>query len=144
MTFVTLTFRPMIGPPVPLPVFSCPAAAGFPSPADDHLEGTLDLNDCLIQHPAATFLFRVAGRSMEGAGILHGDMLVADRSLEPRDRDIVVAAVNGELTVKRLRKLKGRVCLVAENPHYPDITLGEGTDCTILAVVTSAIHQFRR
>lgn len=81
---------------------------------------------------------------MEGAGIFHGDMLIADRALEAKDRDIVVAAVNGELTVKRLRKQKGRAWLVAESPHYPDIELCEGTECTVLAVVTSAIHQFRK
>jgi len=128
---------------VPRPVFGCPASAGFPSPADDHLDGTLDLSEVLIPQPTATFLFQVAGRSMEGAGIFHGDTLVADRAADPADRDIVAAAVDGELTVKRLRKARDRVWRQAESPHHPDFEVGEGTDCVVLAVVTSSIRRFR-
>ena len=128
----------------PLPVYAARVPAGFPSPADDHLESPLDLTEHLVAHPAATFLVTVSGRSMEGAGIFHGDTLVVDRSLEPRDRDIVVAAVDGELTVKRLRKQHGTVVLAAESPHYPSIELCDGRECVVWGVVTSAIHRFRK
>ena len=142
--FVTCVRRPDHTSPLPLPVYAARVPAGFPSPADDHLESPLDLTEHLVQHPAATFLVTVAGRSMEGAGIFHGDTLVVDRSLEPRDKDIVVAAVDGELTVKRLRKQGGRVVLVAESPHYPSIELCDGRECVVWGVVTSAIHRFRK
>lgn len=126
--FVTRVRRPNLTSHLPLPVYAARVPAGLPSPADDHLESPLDLTEHLVRHPAATFLVTVSGRSMEGAGIFHGDTLVVDRSLEPRDRDIVVAAVDGELTVKRLRKQAGRVVLVAESPHYPSIELCDGRE----------------
>lgn len=141
---VARVFRPVLDAPRPLPVFAARVPAGFPSPADDHLESPLDLTEHLVAHPAATFLVTVSGRSMEGAGIFHGDTLVVDRSLEPRDRDIVVAAVDGELTVKRLRKRGESVILAAESPHYPSIELGDGRECVVWGVVTSAIHRFRK
>ncbi|MCG2775678.1 MAG: translesion error-prone DNA polymerase V autoproteolytic subunit, partial [Desulfobacterales bacterium] len=75
-------------------------SAGFPSPADDYIQGRLDLNELMIQHPAATFFVRVAGDSMIGAGIHHDDILVVDRSLEPASGKVVIAVVNGDLTVK--------------------------------------------
>ena len=83
------------------PLFSSGVSAGFPSPAEDHIDRKLDLNELLIQHPVATFFVRVAGESMKDAGINHGDILVVDRSLEAVSGKIVIAIVNGELTVKR-------------------------------------------
>ncbi|HEB79208.1 MAG TPA: translesion error-prone DNA polymerase V autoproteolytic subunit [Rhodospirillales bacterium] len=133
------------------PLFASRVAAGFPSPAEDHVEGKLDLNEHLIKHPAATFIVRVEGASMTGAGIHPGDLLIVDRSLEPRDGSIVVAAVNGELTVKRLRAEKGGWVLKAENPDFPDIPIAgaanaeapntEDVACAVWGVATNAIHS---
>ena len=89
-----------------LPFFSCAVEAGFPSPADDHLEGSLDLNSYLIKHPAATFFVRVSGESMVGAGIFNNDILVVDRSIKPSNGKVVIAVLEGQLTVKRLEKVK--------------------------------------
>ncbi len=125
----------------PLPLFSSRVAAGFPSPADDHLEDHLDLNEHLVRHPAATFLVRVQGDSMTGAGIQHGDLLVVDRSLEPKSGTIVIAVVNGELTVKRLKVDSGGVWLVPENPNYPRLEIREGMDLTIWGVVVHVVHS---
>ena len=86
-----------------IPLYTCSVSAGFPSPADEYLEGKLDLNQHLIPHPLAIFFVRVSGNSMVGAGIYEGDLLIVDRSLEPRDGKVVIAVVNGELLVKRLR-----------------------------------------
>ena len=124
------------------PLFSSGVSAGFPSPAEDYIEQRLDLNELLIHHPAATFFVRVNGDSMNGAGILHNDILVVDRSLEPASGRIVIAVVDGEFTVKRLF-IDGDICrLVAENPEYPAVEMSEGTSCEVWGVVTSSIHQF--
>ncbi len=123
-----------------LPLYQSAVAAGFPSPADSEMEGKLDLNDLLIKHPAATFFVRVSGCSMIKAGIHHNDILVVDRSLEPLSGKIVIAAVNGELTVKRLLKEGSGIQLVAENEDYPPIDITEGMDLYIWGVVTNVIH----
>ena len=123
-----------------LPLYATKVAAGFPSPADDYVEGTLDLNEYLVKRPAATFFVRVTGDSMIGAGIHPGDILIVDRSLEPVDGKIVIAVLDGELTVKRLRRRDGVVYLVAENEHYPLIAISEEMDFMIWGVVTSVIH----
>ena len=85
-----------------VPLFQDPISAGFPSVAEDYIENSLDLNELIIKHPASTFFVRVQGDSMRGAGILSGDILVVDRSLEASNNKIIVAIVNGEFTVKRL------------------------------------------
>ena len=124
------------------PLFSSGVSAGFPSPAEDYIEQHLDLNELLIRHPAATFFVRVNGDSMTGAGIIHDDILVVDRSLEPVSGRIVIAVVDGEFTVKRLF-VDGDSCrLVAENPAYPAVEMSEGASCEVWGVVTSSIHQF--
>jgi DNA polymerase V len=123
-----------------LPLYGCAVPAGFPSPADDHLDGTIDLNEFLIKHPSATFFVRASGESMKGAGIHDGDVLIVDRSLEPVDGKIVIAAVDGELTVKRLRRKGGRTTLEPDNPDYPVLDLHDGQDAVIWGVVTSVIH----
>jgi DNA polymerase V len=125
-----------------LPLFSNRVSAGFPSPADDHLEASLDLNQHLIQHPAATFFVRASGNSMINAGINNNDILVVDRSLEPKHGDIIIAALNGELTVKRLHRKDKKVTLRPENPDYPEIDIIEETDFLIWGVVTSVVHQY--
>jgi len=100
-----------------LPLFLSSVKAGFPSPADDFVETRLDLNEYLIDHPEATFFVRVSGDSMIRAGIHTGDILIVDRSLEPKNNDIVIAIIDGEFTVKRLKKYGDRVFLVPENPN---------------------------
>jgi len=129
---------------LPRPLFLCGVAAGFPSPADDYIDRLLDLNELLIKNPAATFFVRVAGESMIGVGIHDGDILVVDRAVEPANGKIVVAAVNGELTVKRLLRHKGTCRLVAENPAYPQMEISDEIQFEVWGVVTSVIHQFEK
>jgi DNA polymerase V len=130
-------------PVLELPLFLSAVSAGFPSPADHYLDAKLDLNTHLIKHPHATFLTRVQGDSMIGAGIHSGDLLIVDRCLEARSGQVVVAAVDGELTVKRLRKRRQQVVLEAEHPDYPPIVIQAETDCTIWGVVIYAIHTVK-
>ncbi len=124
-----------------LPLCRCAVEAGFPSPAEGEVDGVLDLNELLIKHPAATFFVRASGSSMIKAGIHHNDILVVDRSLSPVHGKIVIAAINGELTVKRLFHLGKEIRLIAENEGYPPIEILESTDLHIWGVVTSVIHQ---
>jgi DNA polymerase V len=126
-----------------IPLVSAKVEAGFPSPADDHLERSLDLNEHLVKNPAATFFVRVKGDSMRDAGISNGDILVVDRSVSPEDGQVVVAMLDGDFTVKRLRKRNGRVFLVAENNAYPPIEVGEDQELVVWGVVTFVIHQPR-
>lgn len=124
-----------------LPLYASKVRAGFPSPADDYIECRLDLNTHLIKHPAATFFVTAAGDSMINAGIASGDMLVVDRSLEAAHGSIVIAALNGELTVKRLFRQQGRVQLLPENKNYPPIDITEEHELLIWGVVTHVIHS---
>ena len=124
-----------------LPLFLTRVSAGFPSPADDYLEGRLDLNQHLIKHPAATFFVRAAGDSMIGAGIHSGDILVVDRSLEPCADSVVIAVINGDLTVKRIQRTGGKLFLAAENPRYHPIEIRECMDFEVWGVVTCVIHS---
>jgi DNA polymerase V len=123
-----------------LPLFTSKVAAGFPSPADDYVEKTLDLNELLVKKPAATFFARAQGESMLGAGIHPNDILVVDRSIEPVPGKIVVCALNGELVVKRLKRLEDQWVLASENPFYSDIPLHEELEMVIWGVVTNVIH----
>lgn len=105
---------------MPLPLLGRLVPAGFPSPADDYLEGEIDVARYLVARPASTFYIRVSGSSMVGIGIMDGDVVVVDRSVEAKPGHVVVAVCNGEMTVKRLRRTRdGRAALVAENPDYP-------------------------
>jgi|SRR6185369_6473276 len=124
-----------------LPLYLESIKAGFPSPADDFIDKKLDLNDLLIKHPVATFFVRVSGDSMLGAGIHSGDILVVDRALEAVNDNIVVAVINSELTVKRLRTTRGKVVLMPENSNYKPIEISENDDFSIWGVVTSVIHK---
>ena len=133
-------YRPSFSQKISLPLYACPVSAGFPSPAEDYLEGQLDLNQHLIKHPAATFFVRVTGDSMIGAGIHSGDILIVDRSLDATDNKVVIAVVNGELLVKRLRLEEDKVYLVAENTDYPIMLITEAMDFEIWGIVTNVIH----
>ena len=137
---VTDIYEPVFGKPVERPLFMVPVTAGFPSPAEDYIEGRLDLNNLLIRHPSATFYVRVAGDSMILAGIHPGDILIVDRAMEPGDKKVVIAVINGELTVKRIRLFSGRICLYPENPDYQPIEITEGMDFEVWGVVTNVIH----
>lgn len=124
-----------------LPLFAVPVKAGFPSPAEDYLEQNLDLNEHLIQHPAATFFVRVDGESMKGAGIHKDDILIVDRSLEPTNGKIVIAVINGEFTVKRIRLHQDKVFLEPENPQFSPIEINPNWDFQVWGVVTYVIHK---
>ena len=124
---------------LPLPLFIHSVPAGFPSPADDYLERSLDLNTYLVKHPAATYLARARGNSMEGCGIYDGDLLIVDRSLEPRHRQIIIAVLDGQLTCKILDKHNQR--LISANEHYAPIAIGEFSDLLIEGVVVHSIRH---
>lgn len=132
----------LIGKKQPAPLFSSQPAAGFPAPGDDMVEKPLDLNDLLIDNPTATFFVKVAGDSMEGAGIFDGDILVVDRSLTPVDGSIVVAAVYGELVVKRLKKYPQKATLISENDAYEPIVITDADDIFIWGVVSGSVRIF--
>ena len=136
-------------PPVPLltrrsrltlPLAGERVAAGFPSPADDYVEVGIDLNEQLIHHPTSTFFLKVSGDSMLGAGIHDGDLLIVDRSLEPRPGRVVVAVLDGAFTLKRLVRHQGRLRLEAANSAYPPLELHRCGDVQIWGVAIHVIH----
>ena len=116
-------------------------AAGYPSPAQDYFDGRIDLNEHLIKDITSTFVVRVTGDSMERAGISDGDELIVNRALEPKDGSVVIAVLDGELTVKRLRITPAGVVLQAENPRYPDIRVSALSDLTVWGVATRCLHH---
>jgi DNA polymerase V len=124
----------------PLPLLEVLIPAGFPSPADDYSALPLDLTQHLFRHPAATFLARVSGDSMVGAGIHPGDLVAVDRALRPGDGSIVVAVVEGEHTIKRLRLREGKAWLEAENSRYAPLPVPADAACEVWGVVTHVIH----
>jgi DNA polymerase V len=121
------------------PLFLTHIPAGFPSPADDHVDRKLDLNDLLIRRPESTYFVRVEGDSMTGAGIHSGDLLVIDRDVEVRDGDVVVAALDGDMTVKRVRRGEEALWLVADNDAYPPQRVT--TELIIWGVVQHVVHE---
>lgn len=125
------------------PLMATPVRAGFPNPAEDTGGIGLDLNDLVVRHPVSTYYLRVEGDSMAGAGIASGDIVVVDKSLEPKNGDIVVAAVDGDFTLKHLRRNGQKAWLVAANPDYPPIALHEAADASLWGVVTHVIHKTR-
>ena len=116
-------------------------AAGYPSPAQDYFDGRIDLNAHLIKDVTSTFIVRVTGQSMEHAGISDGDELVVNRALEPKDGSVVVAVLDGELTIKRLRITPTGVILQADNPRFPDIEVPALAELTIWGVATRCLHH---
>jgi DNA polymerase V len=133
--------QPVALDPLPLPIsgFVATVPAGFPSPAADHTQKRVDLNEHLIRNKEATFLFR--GDSMTGIGIYEGDTLLVDRSIDPRHNSIVLAVLNNEFTVKRLNRRGGVVKLLSENPIYPPIQIKQGEELSVWGVVTFNLHK---
>ncbi|SFM01405.1 DNA polymerase V [Desulfomicrobium norvegicum] len=123
------------------PLYLDRISAGFPSPADDYIETALDLNTYLIRNPAATFMVKVSGDSMTGASINDGDVLVVDRSEQPAHGKIVVAVLDGELTVKRLVMKDGRTMLAPENPCYKPIAVTEEQELHVWGVVSGVVRK---
>lgn len=124
-----------------LPLFLSTVPAGFSSPIEGEMEATLDLNELLITHPAATFFVRVQGDSMIHANIQSGDVLIVDRALEPKDKSIVIAVLNGEFTVKRIKKKGKKIFLCPENSKYPSTEITEESDFSIWGTVSYVIHK---
>tara|TARA_R110000772_G_scaffold45845_3_gene104870 strand:+ start:143 stop:574 length:432 start_codon:yes stop_codon:yes gene_type:complete len=123
----------------PLPLYSSRVPAGFPSPADDYIEDSLDLNEYLVKHPASTFFAKASGLSMVNAGIMDKSLLVVDRSLDPQHDDVVIAVIDGELTCKIL-DLKASL-LRSANLDYPPIPISAEVDCIIQGVVTHVVNR---
>lgn len=126
-----------------IPFATSIVSAGFPSPAEDLVFNQLDLNEFMIEHPAATFFVRVGGDSMIDCGIFDGDILVVDRSLNANTGDIIIAAVNNELTVKRYIHEANQITLVPENKKYKKIKIDSESDFKVWGIVTSTIHKFK-
>lgn len=122
------------------PLYSSKVAAGFPSPASDHQESAIDLHCHLVALPASTFFVKATGESMINAHIHEGDLLIVDRSLPPQQDKIVIAALNSELTVKRLKKVGHKLFLMPDNPKFTPIEITEDSEFTILGTVTHVIH----
>ena len=134
-------YKPDLSTSCQLPLFTTAVAAGFPSPAEDYIEKKLDLNELVISNSNATFFVKVTGESMRNAGIQSGDILVVDRSIEPSNGKIVVAILNGEFTVKRIRIQGSTITLLPENNSFPDIPITAESDFQVWGVVTYVIHK---
>lgn len=127
-------------PPGHVPVAPVAVPAGYPSPSQDYFSSELDLNEHLIKDKTSTFIVRVCGDSMEPGGISDGDELIVNKALEPKDGSVVVAILDGELTIKRLRITRAGVILEADNPKYPPIRVQELSDLRIWAVAIRCLH----
>ncbi|WFE68933.1 translesion error-prone DNA polymerase V autoproteolytic subunit [Thiomicrospira sp. R3] len=134
-------FRPDFTSHYDIGLYSHKVVAGFPSPADDNLEQTIDLNTHFIKKPNTTFLVKVQGDSMKQAGIYPGDLLAVDRSETPKDGKIVIASIDGELTVKRLSIKSTGTWLMPENDQYDPIPVRESSDLVIWGVVVSVLRS---
>lgn len=119
-------------------------AAGFPSPAQDYITQSIDLNRELIRHPASTFYARVSGDSMMEEGITEGDLLVIDKSIEPVDGDLAVCCLNGEFTLKRLYFRNRQLKLIPSNRHYRPIEITDGDSFKVWGIVLYTIKSNRR
>jgi DNA polymerase V len=139
-TKISDVFKAAVNAAMPQPLYTSMVSAGMPLPADELTEGRIDLNEHLLKNPEATFFVRVSGDSMIDAGIHPGDLLVVDRSLRPSSGKIIIAVVNGDLTVKRLMKDKEKLYLMPENPHYPTFEITPDISFMIWGVVTNVIH----
>lgn len=140
------------GLPVPLstllalkiPLVGRSVHAGFPSPADDFIESMIDLNEVLVQNPTASYMWRVVGDCMLDVKIFPGDVVIVDRSLAPRHRDVVLVMIDGEPTLKRLNRRGGVMVLQNENAKLPPFTISDGTEVSVWGVVTNTIRAIRK
>ncbi len=126
-----------------IPLFGSSVAAGYPTPADEHIDDTIDLNDYMVRKPDSTFMLRVEGESMKNAGILPNDILIVDRSIKAQHNKIVIAAIDGELTVKRLYQRGGLIKLLPENANYPEIEIESEAELVIWGVVIGSFRRFQ-
>ncbi|MCB5223741.1 MAG: translesion error-prone DNA polymerase V autoproteolytic subunit [Candidatus Cloacimonadaceae bacterium] len=138
---VKAIYRYTPGEPLERPLIGLKVPAGFPSPASDFLEGTMDLNEYLIKHPSATFFARVGGDSMEGIGIYPDDIVIVDRAVEGTNNKVVLAIYDGEFTIKRLHVENGEFWLLSENEAYPPIHIDDKLDFSVWGVVTAVIRK---
>lgn len=137
-------FQPDLSSHIPLPYADGGIQAGFPSPAQDYISESIDLNHEIVRHPAATFYGRVSGDSMIGDGIDPDDIIVIDRSLEPQDDDLAVCCVDGDFTLKRIRLETDKVWLIPANESFDPILVTPDTRFEIWGVVTYTIKRSRR
>ncbi len=137
-------FLPDLSTHIALPYADGGIQAGFPSPAQDYISESIDLNREIVRHPSATFYGRVSGESMIDEGICEGDILVIDRSLEPTDGDLAVCCLDGEFTLKRIRLESGRIWLVPSNEMYDPILVTPERQFEVWGVVTHTIKNNRR
>lgn len=135
-------YTPVFSTELELPYVDVGISAGFPSPADDFIELTIDLNRELIKHKDSTFFAKVKGNSMKNAGIFDGDLLIIDRSLEPQDGKIAICQIDGDFTVKRIKKENDVVWLIAENEDYKPIKVTEENELMIWGIVIHSIKTF--
>lgn len=134
-------FRPEINTPVDVPLAESGVRAGFPSPADDHIEGRLDLTRLVVTHPDATFYARVEGDSMKDECVEDGDLLVVDKSLDPQNGNLVVSYIDGEFTLKRIRIADGKIRLIPANEKYPTIEVDPQSDFRVWGVVRYVVKK---
>ncbi len=134
-------FKPELNSEIKLPYINHGVSAGFPSPAMDFMESSIDLNQVLVENPTATFYVQVEGNSMIDAGIHDKDLLVVDRSLEPRNNKIAICLLDGEFTVKRIRLENNELFLMPENPNYQPIKITEENQLIIWGIVTYVIKK---
>lgn len=135
-------FYPDFSTDIALPFIDAGISAGFPSPADDFIELSIDLNKEIIKNKDTTFLAKVKGNSMKNAGINDGDLLIIDKSLEPQNNKIAICQIDGEFTVKRIKIEKDVVWLIAENEEYKPIKVTSDNDFIIWGIVTNSIKFF--
>ena len=126
-----------------IPLCDISISAGFPSPAEDHIDSPLDLNEHLISHPAATFYIYAKGSSMKNVGIYDGDLMIVDKAIEPKLKSIVIAIIDGEFTVKRISKINDKLFLLPENDTYKPIEIKDTCNFQIWGVVIYTIHKPR-
>lgn len=136
-----LSFYSMEEKTLDIPFYQSNVSAGFPSPAEDFMELDLNLQEYLVQHPSATFCVKVTGDSMQNAGIFSGDIMVVDRALEPKNKTIVLAVLDGEFTVKRIHKKGDLLFLNPENDNFKPIEITQEMNFKVWGVVTHIIHK---
>tara|TARA_B100000902_G_scaffold388794_1_gene434993 strand:- start:1227 stop:1655 length:429 start_codon:yes stop_codon:yes gene_type:complete len=138
---ISKIYSPLIKNENKIAFYNSSVPAGFPSPAEDHMDIPLDLNEHLIRHPAATFYVYAKGNSMQNSGIYDGDLLIVDRAVEPKLKNIVIAVIDGEFTVKRISKIKNKIYLLPDNKEYHPIEIKDISNFQIWGVVIYTIHK---